>query len=473
MKGASSLFSNKGVAEVLMQLNSCKAIVRRKEMKRQSIILLVVFVVVGAGASAVIWTQVAPEYRAKGEVRVRPIIPHLVFQTEDSGMIPLYRSFLNTQVAIVRSPTVLQRVLDQQEVQDTQWFKKRQRSLGQRLRGKPIAPLERLRDALFVGPRPDSEIIEVAFADSIANDATIIVNAVLEQYVRYVGEMADATEGKLYRQLVDQYKLLENEIQGRQKITAELRKSLGTEDPQELISSKRLYLDDTQARLSELRRNIAVLESQRKELEDSMKREISEDGQDAATGWADGTESQQRYYEDAEWRERDVAVRVRRHEIAVSEFEPNDPGMIRAEKDLQFAEELLRLRESQLDKQWRDGVRSELVRAREEEKLLHAEFEKQQAELERLFETAQLLEKENNALEHKRQLFTAVRQRLDQKAMERNVPGAIEVLTFAAEPSRPDKDRRMAYTGIALLAGLGMSGGAALMSSRRKKAVGN
>ncbi len=57
-------------------------------MKRQSILLLVVFVLVAAPAIAAIWTQVVPKYRARAEVRVRPIIPYLVFRTEDSGMIP-------------------------------------------------------------------------------------------------------------------------------------------------------------------------------------------------------------------------------------------------------------------------------------------------------------------------------------------------------------------------------------------------
>jgi len=54
-------------------------------------------------------------------------------------------------------------------------------------------------------------------------------------------------------------------------------------------------------------------------------------------------------------------------------------------------------------------------------------------------------------LQHKRQLFDAVRQRLDQKSIERNVPGSIEVLTRAFVPSEPYKDRRILYTAIVLI----------------------
>ena len=54
---------------------------------------------------------------------------------------------------------------------------------------------------------------------------------------------------------------------------------------------------------------------------------------------------------------------------------------------------------------------------------------------------------------HKRKLFDAVRQRLDQKNMERNVPGSIEVLSQASVSSKPYKDRRIVFTAMALVIG--------------------
>ena len=455
-------------------------------MKRQSILLLVVFVLVAAPAIAVIWTQIVPKYRARAEVRVRPIIPYLVFRTEDSGMIPLYDSFVNTQVSIMRSLTVLQRVLDQRGVQETQWYKKPRKSLVQRLRGKPATPpMEKLRDALSVQPRRQTEIIDVTFMNSSAKDAKIIVDAVLDQYIKYIGQKSDATKDELYSKLVDQYKSLENEIKGRGKITAQLSRSLGTGTPQELVSGKRVRLDETQARLSELRQSIALLEWERKKLEDLMKQAIDDDSNDVPGRM----ENQAKYYEDAEWRKLDVEMRTIHHKIATSQLDPNNPDIIQATKDMKFADELLRLRELQLDKQWRDRLRNaagvpiktaiasglsyeeasiylenQLARTKYEEQLLLAELKKQQADFQGLFESAQLLEKENKALQHKRELFGAVRQRLDEKNMERNVPGSIEVLTRASVPSEPHKDRRIVFTAMALVLGLGMGGVAAFLN---------
>jgi hypothetical protein len=275
---------------------------------------------------------------------------------------------------------------------------------------------------------------------------------------------------------------LENEIKGQEMISAELRKSLGTGTPQELVSSKRIRLDETQARLNEKRQSIAVLEWKRKELEDLMKMEITHEQNDVPVDSTAQMEKKPKYHEDSEWRALDINVRTIQHNIAASELDPNNPEIIRATKDLEFAKELLRLREVQLDEQWRDRPKNisevpmtitsdsgpdyeeklralelQLAQIKYEEQLLLAELRKQQEEFQSLFESAQLLEKENNSLHHKRDLFKAVRQRLDQKNMEHNIPGPIEVLTQAFAPSEPHKDRRILYTSIVvILDGLGI-----------------
>ena len=102
-----------------------------------------------------------------------------------------------------------------------------------------------------------------------------------------------------------------------------------------------------------------------------------------------------------------------------------------------------------------------------EEKLLVAELAQQRIVFDHLFEGAQLLDKENRELAHKRELFSAVRQHLDEKNMERKVPGPIEVLSRAFAPSEPNKDRRVLFTAIVLVLSLGMSACLAMLHRRR------
>ena len=631
-----------------------------------------------------VWMLYVPKHKAKAEIRIRPIIPRLVFRTDENGAIPFYASFVNTQVAIMRSPTVLQRVLDQQAVLNTQWYQSPSQSPVQRLLGNPPTPaLERLGGALSVRPRRRTEIMDVSLTDSNAKDAAIIVNTVLDQYIKYIGERADASEDDLYRKLVEQYRALENEILGREKICAELRKSMGTEVPQVLVATKRMRLDETRNRLNDLKNRMALLSWDRQKLTELISSTSPEDGNSVASsasaadapqlhdnadelkyatlnnnlqaiqfhitalvatlgtsgnravqieearihleevkhrirvleqnrqewagllkqlpipdrndtlpgrtqimelpslaaandletelrnirnhldaltlslltnntpdpaidpdiastmkqvtlaeiqqhaismegdwtvfrnrlsyiltatgnsiGPATAWEKPRHYHEDVEWRNLDVNLRALQHQLNISLYGPRHPERQRLLQNIQFAREMLKLREIQLDEAWLRQSRPnmytatavespllsfeipdpdyqgqlkalnlQLERYKLEEKLLKADYEQQQTEFKEIMESAQLLEKESTALKHKRKLFGAVRDRRDQKNMERNVAGSIEILTNARVSSRPTQDRRLVFTAMALFMGLGMGGGVAFLRASRDRAI--
>lgn len=447
--------------------------------------LVVIFALVSGPMIAGIWTQVVPKYQARAEIRVRPIIPRLVFRTEENGMIPLYDSFVNTQVSLVRSMTVLQRVLEQSDVQGTPWYKNAPQNLLQRLRGDSAPAMERLRDDLSVRPRPKTEIIDVSFSDVSSKDAVVIVNAVVDQYMKYYGEASGATEDALYRQLVEQNRTLENDIRGRENICAEIQRALGTGSPQELVSSMRLRLDQMLARLAEVRNRIAILEW-----------EIQQAPADGNTvGPAAVVERQPPYHQDAEWRKLDLNVKNAEQLIAATSYTANHPEGMRLVKNLNFARDLLQQRQKQLDELWGEravamgmvadvndpnalnytaGVltaRHQLARARQEELLLQGEATKQQAEFTSLFESAQTLERETNELRNKRELYDEVRRRLDQKNIERNVPGSIELLTRAVASSKPQEDRRVVFTAMAICLGLGLGAGVAFLRAHRDQGI--
>jgi len=509
-----------------------------KSVFRYKWMILAIFILVAAPAIAVIWTQIVPKYQARAELRIRPIIPRLVFNTDENGMIPLYDSFVNTQVSVMRSASVLQRVLDEKKVQETQWYKNPPESLKQRLSGNQIPNIERLRAALSVRPRFRTEIVDVSFVDPSAKDARLIVDTILEQYLQYVGQMTNEDEQKVYLALVEQHDFLEKDILGREQTIAELVKSLKTQNPQSLVSIQRIRLDDTKARLSALRQNIALLESAIK------------DGNDPAVILAATQVTQPKYYVDPVWRGLEFNVKNLRHQIATSGMTPKHPNMLQMLKDLEFAEEMLQQQEARLDEQWGNqlgnspqaqapitvtqwrnqpinvlgatvlntntgslhtgqgyvpvtplgnqstnvlgapiattntgalglgqglgSLEQQLTQARNQEKLLNEELINQEREFNELFDTAQLLTEETNALNHKRTLFDAVRQRMDAKDMERNIRDVIaniEVLTWAFAPSQPYSDRRMVFTAMTLVMGLGLGGGMAFLRAMKNQTI--
>ncbi|MGB2819589.1 MAG: polysaccharide biosynthesis tyrosine autokinase [Phycisphaerae bacterium] len=568
-------------------------------------LILAVSVATAAPAIVSIWMLVVPEYQARAEVRVRPIIPRLVFSTEDNGLIPLYQSFMNTQVSIMRSPTVLQRVLDQQDVRQTRWYRAPPRSW---LR-QPDSPMERLRDQLSATPRNRTEIVDVAFTARSPKDAAVVANAVLDQYIRLTSERSDETKDQLHRRLTEQYKSLQNEIAGREKVLARLQKELGTGAPEELVARRRVRLDETEARLNQTLGEISTLELHREELRkvrrstdisrqqmerlryirsisgmsedtkrllrtqlekehDALEAQLSEVqetlaklGEGPEGGDPNDLDSQvglqtdemkarmailereteaiewrqkelarlveespedkeapttqpwahSRYNTDLEWRRLDVAVRTARAraETMGKRLKDSHPTMVEMVGELELAEKLLRARETQLDQQWQSepgvalagrspntddqpgrqpqmqdsagtgpdyeaelkSVELQLVLLAHQRKLLNAQVDKERSEFEEVFNNSQLLDKEAQAINHKQQLFSAVRERLDHKEMERNVPGSIEVLTRAFVPSKPAKDRRAVFTVMALVLALGAGTGVAYLMANNKQAM--
>jgi succinoglycan biosynthesis transport protein ExoP len=450
--------------------------------------ILVIWILVSAPITAAVWTQIVPKYSARAEVRVRPIIPRLVFKTDDNGAIPFYDSFVNTQVSIMRSQTVLQRVLDQEEIKKTAWCRNPSRSLMERVRGTTTPDIERLRDGLSARPRPRTEIIDVSFMDPNVKDAKVIVDTVLQQYLLYTSQQSNDTEERLYRELVSQYNSLAAGIKELERSSSKLSKQLGTDTPQELVSSRRVRLDETQARLGELRNRITALKWQIQQ--------IAVDSNGVAAAPSIRAERQSKYYEDAEWQRLDLDVKRIQHMIATGIQGPNHPGRIRSENDLKFAEDLRQQRETQLDELWQERQKDMAARSlattadgnnpsvivgvttpehqlglvQHEEQLLRAEFEKQKADFNDVFVLAQSLERENTELRHKRELYNAVRQRVDQKDIERNVPASIEVYPAYAS-TRPANDRRIVFTVMGLFAGLGAGGALAFLRASRNQTI--
>lgn len=445
-----------------------------REILRFKWTLIATFLFVSVPAIAAIWMLIKPVYQAKAEVRVRPVIPHLVFKTEDSGMIPFYQSFLNTQVAIIRSPTVLQHVLDQKDVQQTKWYKQPRRSPFR----QPDTPLERIRKDLSVRPRPRTEIIDVAFTALNPKDAEIILNATLDNYIKYVSEASDKTKDELYRQLVEKYTSLEQEITGREVVLAKLRKELGTNDPDELVSKQRVRLDETKAELDKIKREISLLEWQRNELEKLLK---------------ESTHATNKYYGDPEWRRLNIAVKTAKHklEVARKEFKDSHPRVIELKSEYEFAQKLLKSREKQLAEQQRlhlyspsdnagnkpnywselSDIRLRLKVLARQEKLLFDEAKNQSVIFETTFNKAERLNSENQAIRRKKRLFKAVSERLDQLDMERNVPASIRILTRAFAPSKPVKDRRLLFTMMVLCGALGMGIAGALLRANQNQTL--
>ena len=221
-------------------------------------------------------------------------------------------------------------------MRETQWYKSPTKTLVQRFTGDAIPPVERLQGGLSVSPRPSTELVDLSFAAEDASEAQVILDAVLNQYMQYVGEKSNAEEDGLYRQLTNLYNSLQSQIKAGEDIYTQLCAALGTDTPQALVSAQRVRLDATEARLNELRHRIKVLTSNVNEISavDSNGVQSSPAGQ------------QPKYYEDAEWRRLNIDVNNIEQQIVQCVYFPTHPTAKKMQEQLDFAKEL---RQTRLD----------------------------------------------------------------------------------------------------------------------------
>ncbi len=431
--------------------------------------ILLVFVAVVVPGLALVWTQFEPVYRATAVVRVAPKIPRIVFETEDNGIIPLYQSYLNTQVAVILSSQVLERVLDDPQVRSTKWYA-----------AHHDAPLAWLSESLYVLPRRRTELIDVSFTATDPREAALIANAVVDQYLRYVQQRSSLADDPVYRTLVDRYRQLEREIEGRKQYLNKLRRELGTGTPEQLVAQKRVRLDQTLSELDRLEREIRLAEWKQQAL-----RELDRDAHAASSqpSASQPVRFDLRYKRDDEWRRLYLSARTAEHKLELARQRLGDanPRLIELKQDVEFARDLLRAREAELEQQWRVSppddageVRDALaadareldwqIRALKKQRDLVLEtLRKQQKDFDDTFEKAQLLARENDELSHKLEMFAALRQRKDAKELESNVPGSISLQARAIAPHRPFRDRRKMLSAVVLMAGLAAGVGLAYL----------
>lgn len=445
---------------------------------------IITAVLLGVPAGIAAWRFVVPEYRAGAVIEVSPVIPRLVFKTEDNGLIPLYRQYLNTQVAILRSAEVLNRVLDRPEVQQTHWYREPAAVLR-----TPLPPLERLAEALAVGSRRDTQVLDVKVTARRSGEAALLANAVVDAYLRVVGESLQQTDRFLGEALDKEYKALRGEIEGREATISQLRKGLGTGDPEQLLSGRRTRLEELEAQRQTLRREIALTQWQLERAQAAAHARETPDTENSPD-----SAPAPPFDIDPEWRRLSLALEEGRHQVELKQARLGEanPQMIELRANVELTERLLRQREAQLEQRWaavasgtlspdgamaasvdpREALSAQLEKQRYQEALLTKDIELAADEVRRTAEIVQTLTKENDTLRHKRDAYEAVRTRMMQRDLERQVPIAIRRQSDAIAPSRPhNAGRRLMLVALAMCGAAGMAAGLCYVRALRDPAV--
>lgn len=447
---------------------------------RRKWLMLAVFVLVSGAAIPWIWVLNHPVYKSSAVIRISPVVSRLVFRTENNGYLPLYQSYLNTQMAIIRSPKILERVLDRVAVRETSWYKEEGRGLfgGKRDR------LSRLMDAVSIRHRKNTELIDVTVTAENAHDAKLIADAIVDEHRAFVDETARENEGWLLETLAKERAALQKEIDGLIATRYNLAKRLGSLNSSQVQGQLTGYLNVLDAEYRRLQRTLDITrwEIEKIEAEREAQRLAREEGAataPAVEAVADKPEDEVDYTQDPVWRQMvdNVDNIDNQIEITLLDYGPEHPRVKRLRATRQIAERLLAERREELDHQWQEqgiapggesqaaagmpvGDRLEqlkdlALRTEQEIQLLREEMDRQRAYLSDITDISLELDRYEDDIENKKHLAEAVRKRLEALEFEGKAsPARVKVTSYAVKPSKPDSDRRPQMTVMTLAAAL-------------------
>jgi hypothetical protein len=210
----------------------------------------------------VIWLVVPARHASTAVIKIAPCVAPLLHQTGTGavGGLAHYERFVNSQVGVIRSPKVMQRVLDRPSIQNTLWYSEE----GKRSIGGGLRPEERLWKDLRVMPRPETYYVDVTMHTRKPDDAKLIVDAVVEEYVRFCEE-ARGEESKNRTAVLENRKTeLEGLIEGRIQMQHNRSKQFGT------IDTLR-FREDLSVQYSKLNDAARTLEMESSALESKLK----------------------------------------------------------------------------------------------------------------------------------------------------------------------------------------------------------
>jgi len=462
-----------------------------RAMLRHRWTILVTALLVGAPAIVWVWTTERPEYRARATVEISPINPRVLYRTEENGLIPMYQQYLDSQVGIIAGNRMLERVLSNPTVRQTDWY----RNPPKKLWGVEAAPVERLREGLTVRTRGRTFLIDIDFVAFRPDDAKVIAEAFLYEYRAEARERINATEVELLEALDKTLEGLDTRIAAAEQITEELRRDLGTDMPEELISQKRLQLFDLESKLGEVQRELELATWQQEQLDETKAAGTEEaaDPDALAAEAADPVEEDLRKHleGDPEWWRLNLALQDarRRLEVEGQRLGSEHMTMVKLREEVRQLESELAARGARVEEIVASEDPSVVVetpagvtqipetvllarrveRLTKEKELLLGAFSAAQTHFGTEFEKARQLTKESEKLARIKSKAEFVRTRLDEKETERGPAAVIREVSAPQIPATPYRDRRILMTGMALAAAVGSGVGLALLRGMSRR----
>lgn len=219
-----------------------------KLLRGRYVLAILLAVVLGPLGAAAGYFLVKLEYTSNAIIRIAPVLPKILFDNDQNAMLPMFDSYLQTQVSLLRSPRVVKMAMQSNLWEETGG-------------GYAMEAVPDFMKALNVSQPRNSQLIFVEFSDTERNRALAATKAVVDAYMLIFAESDKDKESHRFTVLQDRANLLNNQIDGLNARILEVAREFGTDDLSALHEIEQANLWTLQLELDTAKLQLASLQA--------------------------------------------------------------------------------------------------------------------------------------------------------------------------------------------------------------------
>lgn len=212
-------------------------------LRRRWWVVAVLTAVLAPPAAYMGWTFGKREYLSAGQVQVKPVLPRVLFATEDKGVMPMYESFVATQMELLRSRRVVNMA-----VQDPRW----ERAYGPPTDEAVVAFINSIQTSRR------GEIITVGVRHENPDTAMAGATSLIAAYKRIYGDSTGQVDERVRQTLLDRERTLNAQAASVRSRISVIAQDYGTEDLSFYHEAKLKLVAELEGELQRLRAGLAA-----------------------------------------------------------------------------------------------------------------------------------------------------------------------------------------------------------------------
>lgn len=219
-----------------------------KLLRGRYLLATVLGVVLGGMGAVVGYLAIQPEYASEAIIRVAPVLPKVLYENEQNAMMPMFDSFIQTQISLVKSRRVVE-----EAIRSATW-----KDAGGKTSLEDI--VEFMKNITVTSPK-GSQLIFVSCENKLPNLAQAAARSLVKAYLDVYGDIDTTTSGERLEALEKRVNDLNADMVGIETKISNIATEFGSENLGEMHAFALARLQELETELESAKIDLATAEA--------------------------------------------------------------------------------------------------------------------------------------------------------------------------------------------------------------------